>query len=128
MTAMDRILIDDLPVRAFVGVPDAERVVEQELRIDLQLELDLAAAGVSDDFALAVDYAAVARRVIQTVQERPRKLIETVAEDVARVTLAEFPLVRVRIRVRKPAALAEFGARHAAVEIDRPAGVKEPRP
>jgi dihydroneopterin aldolase len=119
---MDRILIADLPVRCHIGVPDTERAEEQELRIDLELELDIRDAAAADDFEKTVDYAGVSDVVKRTALARPRKLIETLAEDIARVALESFTIAGVRVRVRKPSALQVFGAAHAGVEIERRRG------
>lgn len=116
---MDRILIADLPVSCRIGVPDDERADAQELRIDLELELDVRDASSADDFEKTIDYAGVSGLVKRTAAARPRKLIETLAEDVARVTLESFAIEGVRVRVRKPSALKVFGAAHAGVEIER---------
>jgi dihydroneopterin aldolase len=116
---MDRILIADLPVRCRIGVPDAERAQEQELRVDLELRLDVRPAGADDDFGKTVDYASVSRLVQETAAARPRKLIEALAEDLARTILEGFAVETVRAQVRKPSALRAFGASHAAVEIER---------
>ena len=119
---MDRILIADLPVICRIGVPEKERAEEQELRIDLELELDVRAAAADDDFEKTVDYAAVSRVVRRTASERPRKLIERLAEDIARAAFESFAIDGVRVRVRKPSALRVFGAAHAGVEIERRRG------
>jgi dihydroneopterin aldolase len=116
---MDRVLIADLPVRCRIGVPDEERAEEQELRVDLELELDVRGAAAGDDFEKTVDYASVSVLAQRTAGARPRKLIETLAEDLACVVLDGFAVEGVRVRVRKPSALAVFGASSAGVEIER---------
>jgi dihydroneopterin aldolase len=103
-------------------VPDAERAEEQELRIDLELELDVHGAAAKDDFEKTVDYSSVSAVVQRTASARPRKLIETLAEDVAEAALESFAIEGVRVRVRKPSALKVFGAAHAGVEIERRRG------
>ena len=102
---MDRILIADLPVSCQIGVPDEERSEQQELRIDLELETDVRDAAAGDDFEKTVDYASVSGLVQRTAAARPRKLIETLAEDLARVALDSLAIESVRVRVRKPSAL-----------------------
>jgi dihydroneopterin aldolase len=46
-------------------------------------------------------------------------LIETIAEGVAAAVLAEFGTPRVRVLVKKPAALRALGVDYPAVEIER---------
>ena len=51
---MDRILIADLPVSCRIGVPEDERAELQELRVDVELELDIRDASSTDDFEKTV--------------------------------------------------------------------------
>ena len=116
---MDKIVIPDYRISCHVGVPKEEREVPQDVLIDIELQLDLSQAGRADDFALTVDYAEVCRTVTTTVERRPRKLIETIAEEVAEVLLANYPVQAVKIQVRKPGALAHLGIPYAAVVVER---------
>ena len=86
---------------AHVGVPRKERARAQRLEISIRLDLDLRRAAVSEKIGQTVDYAEVHRRVIEVTRERPRPLIETVAEDVARMILCEFKAGSVEVEVRK---------------------------
>jgi dihydroneopterin aldolase len=118
-----RILVPGLPVRARVGVTEAERSAEQDLDIHLELTLDLRSAGERDDLAHTIDYDAVCARVAAVVASREFRLIESVAEACARDLLAAFPRVdEARIQVRKPGALRARGVAYAAVEVTRRRG------
>jgi dihydroneopterin aldolase len=116
---MDLIRILDLPVRCRIGVPAEERASEQELRVDAALGFEIRAAAADDDFSKTIDYAAVAALIQRVAGERDRQLIETLAEDLAAAILCDFPAESVRLTIRKPTALASFGAEAAAVEIVR---------
>lgn len=116
---MDKILIPDFRISCHVGVPREERDVAQDVLIDVELYLDLSQAGRADDFALTVDYEAACKTVAATVERRPRKLIETIAEEVAEVLLANYPVQAVKVTVRKPGALAHRGIPYAAVVVER---------
>ena len=116
---MDAIRILDLPVRCRIGVPDAERADEQELRLDVELAFDCRPAGEVDDFSRTIDYAAVCKRILATAAARERRLIEALAEELAAELLSSFPAETVRLCVRKPSALRGYGAAAAAVEIVR---------
>ena len=62
---MDKIIISDLRLPVIVGTLPEERTRRQEIAIDLELDLDLAAAGRSDDLTDTVDYAEIERRVVE---------------------------------------------------------------
>jgi dihydroneopterin aldolase len=102
----DRISIRGLSAQGVVGVHDWERAAPRELRIDLDLEVDLGTAAASDDLRDTVDYDALASAVRARVAATPRRLIEAVAEDVVAACLAD-PRVRgVVATVHKPGAVA----------------------
>ena len=114
----DRILLNGLRVRGHHGVLPEETRLGQVFVVDLELALDLAAAGRSDDLDRTVDYASLAGRVAELVGGRPRRLLEAVAEDVARLVLADRRVRQVRVRVTKPQAPLPVEA-SVAVEITR---------
>lgn len=116
---MDRILVAELPVHTHVGVTEEERASEQELTVDVELALDLRAAGRSDELRDTIDYERACRMVVAVATSGPFRLIEALAARMAEVLLAELGVAEVLVRVRKPGALSAWGARHAAVEIRR---------
>lgn len=98
---MDRITIADLEVFYRVGVPDAERAQPQRLLLTVELELDFTAAAAGDDLTRTVDYFALSRRLLAFGEGRSWKLIETLAVDLAALTLAEFAAQAVTVEVKK---------------------------
>jgi dihydroneopterin aldolase len=102
-----------------VGVLHHERAHDQPLELDLDLVVDLAAAGGSDDLADTVDYGAVCDGVVATVGERHVALLEALASRVADAVLAlDGRIAAVEVAVRKlrppvPHDLATSGVRIA---------------
>lgn len=117
----DRILLEGLVFFGRHGVLEAERALGQRFVVDLELHLDLAAAGTADDLAATVDYGAVARLARGIVEGPPADLIETVAERLAAAVLAHDARTQaVRVRVAKPdVRLDDLVLAGAAVEITR---------
>lgn len=101
MRISDEIFIRGLRVSCHVGVPDEERAHPQELMIDASFSPSSTAVGLEDDIRRTVDYHAVAVRLEQVAGERPRRLIETLAEELAAMVLDEFPVVSVAITIEK---------------------------
>ena len=93
--------IRGLELKARVGVPDGERADPQRLLFDLRFAATDQSPDLGDEISLTVDYHAVALRVAAIVEERPRKLIETLADDLATSLLSEFGLRWIEITVRK---------------------------
>ncbi|MHB1317340.1 MAG: dihydroneopterin aldolase [Anaerolineae bacterium] len=113
----DQILIRDLLVRGMLGLNDDERVSPQDILINLTLDVDMHAAGASDDIADAVNYRTVTKRVIAYVESAKPYLVEKLATEIAGLCLQHQGVERVRVRVEKPGAL-RF-ARSVGVEIVR---------
>jgi 7,8-dihydroneopterin aldolase/epimerase/oxygenase len=114
----DRILLEGLRVHGRHGVLPHEAELGQVFVVDVELQLDLAPAGRSDDLAETVDYGDLAGRVAALVGGRPRRLLEAVAEDVAALVLADRRVRTVRVRVAKPHAPLPVDAT-VAVEVVR---------
>ncbi len=79
MPAMDRVIVKGLVVRATVGVSEAERATPQRCRVDVELAVDLDAAGQLDDLATTVDYGAVVETLREAAALHTVKLLESLA-------------------------------------------------
>jgi 7,8-dihydroneopterin aldolase/epimerase/oxygenase len=98
---MDAIIIKGLEVDAFIGVSDAERTSSQRLRIDAILTPLAPFSALNDDLGRTVDYHAATQRIVSVVASRPRRLIETLAHDIAVMLVGEFAARRAEVEVRK---------------------------
>jgi dihydroneopterin aldolase len=96
---IDRIHIEQLEIRARVGVPDSERAEPQ--RLVLNLTLWPKRIGPRDDIADTVNYSEVVAALKQLTTQRDYRLIETLGEELAGHLLSRFPLRKVAIEVRK---------------------------
>lgn len=114
---MDIVYLRDLRIPTVIGVFEWERRVRQTVALDLDMAADIARAAQSDDLVDALDYKAVAKRLIVFVEESRFQLVETLAERVAQLVLTEFDVAWVRVRVNKTGAVR--GARDVGVIIER---------
>jgi dihydroneopterin aldolase len=111
----DRITITGLSAHAYHGVYDWEKQRGQTFVIDAVLELDTAPAAAGDDLARTVNYAELAQRLHAVLSGEPVDLLETLAQRLADVCLAD-PLVdAVEITVHKPD--ADLGVPFADVTV-----------
>jgi|AP12_2_1047962.scaffolds.fasta_scaffold18972_2 7,8-dihydroneopterin aldolase/epimerase/oxygenase len=102
------------------GVSDEERSEAQVIELDVELQLDLRQAGLSDDLAQTVDYAEVFELCRAIVEERSFRLLEGMAEQIAAGVLERFHSAeRVVITVRKPGVPLDGIVEHAGVTIER---------
>jgi len=81
------------------------------------MSFDLAAAAASDSIDDTLNYKSVAKRVLAFVEASRFQLVETLAERVAGLVLAEFPVEKVRVTVHKPGAIRH--SRDVGVIIER---------
>lgn len=114
---MDYILIEDLLVRCIIGINEDERREKQDVVIDILLGHDSLKAGRSDDFADAVDYRGIKKRVFTMVEQSEFFLVEALAEAIADICLENPGVIEAQVTVHKPSAL-RF-ARTVGIRITR---------
>lgn len=114
---MDIVYIRDLEIPCTIGVWEWERRVKQTITINLEMATDVRAAAGSDRLEDALDYKAVAKRLIDYVGKSEFTLVETLAEKVAELVLREFKVPWMRVRVNKGGAIR--GATDVGVVIER---------
>lgn len=116
----DQIYLHGMVFDGHVGVPEEERAVVQPIEVDVELMVDLAAAGNTDDLAATVDYGLVYAACRELLDSRSYRLLEAVAETIAGELLRRFALVdAVVVRAKKPGVPIDGEIEHAGVRIER---------
>ncbi len=118
----DRIEVRGLRAHGRHGVLPEERLAGQVFIIDALLDVDTGPAAASDDLADTVDYAATAHRLAAVVSGEPVELIETLAQRLADVCLADGKVSAVEIVVHKPDAPVGLPVADVVVRIRRERG------
>ncbi len=116
-TESDVVFIKGLKVEAVIGVYDWERTITQPLLIDIALETDISKAATSDDVNDALSYKEVCDDVSVWCQELKAKLLEHLAEHIAKKLLANYACHKVTLSVAKPTAIKPADA--VGVQITR---------
>ena len=116
----DRITLTGLRVRGHHGVFPEERRDGQEFLVDAVLHLDTRPAAASDDVADTVHYGELAERLAAVVAGGPVDLIETLAQRLADVCLADPRVTRAEVTVHKPSAPIPLTFTDVAVTVVRP--------
>jgi len=117
--SLDRIGLHGLRVRGYHGVFSRERRDGQDFVVDATLGVDVRAAAAADDLSLTVDYGTLAGRLADVVAGEPVALIETLAERLAAVCLAEPGVQEAEITVHKPQAPVQQEVRDVTVTVRR---------
>ncbi|MBM4122110.1 MAG: dihydroneopterin aldolase [Nitrospira sp.] len=118
----DRVVIERLEFQGHCGVTQEERQVPQPIAVDLALDYPpaaLTAAAATDRLAEAVDYAKVAERIIEIGTQQEFSLLETLAERLIGVIMAEFPITGLTLWVRKVAPPLKYIQGSVGVRLER---------
>ncbi len=118
---MDKIIMKDMQFYGYHGVLPEEQRLGQQFLIDVEMYLELKAAGKSDDLTKTISYADVYRQVREIVTGNKYKLIEALAENIAERLIKDFALEKITVRVKKPQAPIAGAFAYMAVEITRTA-------
>ncbi|MFI5262683.1 MAG: dihydroneopterin aldolase [Candidatus Limnocylindrales bacterium] len=116
----DRIILAAMHFEGHHGVTAGERATAQPFEVDVELMTDLQPAGMEDDLARTVDYAAAFAICREVVEATNFRLLEAIAEGLAHELLRAFPtLIEVIVRVRKVRVPLDGELAFAGVEIRR---------
>jgi dihydroneopterin aldolase len=116
----DLIRISGIKAFGYHGVFETERANGQDFFVDVELEVDLTRASVSDDVKDTINYAEVTDIVVEEITTNPVSLIEKLAGRIAeriKVTFAQ--AARVTVTVHKPQAPVSAQVQDISVTISR---------
>lgn len=99
---MDKIRLTGVQAYGYIGVFPQEKELGQLFTVDVELEMDLSAAGKTDELSSTLDYVAVHRTIIGVFSEKKANLVEHVAERLAEKLLCLSGVKSARIVVYKP--------------------------
>jgi dihydroneopterin aldolase len=114
-----RIALTGLRARGNHGVYDFERAEGQDFVVDVVLELDLSTAAASDDVVDTVHYGELAGRLVAVLTGEPVNLIETLADRLLTVFLADDRVATAEVTVHKPQAPIPHDFTDVAVTMKR---------
>lgn len=114
---MDTLYIKGLKVPTTIGVHSWEQQIKQTLVIDVKADIDLSQLNDSEDLTKTVDYWQAMQHIKQLLNNHSFKLIETVANKIAALLLAEFAITKVTVVVAKPSVAIDV--EQVAISITR---------
>jgi dihydroneopterin aldolase len=114
---MDAIVIRDLRVEALIGIHQREQHVAQTVSFDLEIGIPGATVFKSDKVADTIDYEQVALKIRALATSGHFRLVETLAERVARLLLDDFKAPWVKVSAAKIGILGN--AKFVGVTIER---------
>ncbi|KAG0624794.1 hypothetical protein M758_2G004400 [Ceratodon purpureus] len=116
----DRIMLRGMLFHGYHGVLAEENKLGQKFLVDVDAWMDLSKAGESDEMGDSVSYADIYKQIKAIVEGPPFKLVESVANAIAKALLSAHPSISdVRVKVCKPHVAVEGVLDHLGVEIFR---------
>lgn len=112
-----RILVRDLVLKCLIGIHAHELLAPQRVRINVDMAAVEQAGPLSDDIANVVSYEDVIEGIKRMMAEGHINLVETLAEKIAALCMADERVASVRVRVEKLDVYAE--AASVGIEIER---------
>ena len=116
-----RVFIRDLVLPARIGIHDHEREQAQPVIINVDASVEEAVEGggatTTGTIADVVCYETLTEQIKQVLAGGHIDLVEVLAEEIAARLLTDPRIIRLRIRLKKPEAIAE--AAGVGVEIER---------
>ena len=116
-----RVFIRDLVLPARIGIHDHERAQAQPVIINVDASVEEAVEGADNTkigtIADVVCYETLTKQIKEVLAGGHTDLVEVLAEEIADRLLVDARIIRLRIRLEKPEAIAE--AAGVGVEIER---------
>ena len=114
----DLIKVIGISAKGFHGVFASEQRRGQRFVVDIEITLPL--KNLNDDLSKTVNYAEVAQIAYDQITGKPVQLIETLADNIAKLVLKEFKKVKtVKVIVHKPKAPIALKFKDVVVEVVR---------
>ena len=114
---MDTILIRDLRIEVLIGIHKRERHVAQTVSIDLDIGIPGTTVFASDKVPDTIDYEQVSIRIKALGASGHFRLVETLADRIAKLLLEEFKAPWAKVSVSKIGILPN--AKFVGVRIER---------
>lgn len=115
--ALDIVFIEDLRIDTIIGIYDWEREVKQTIALDIEMAADNKKAAASENIDDALNYKAVAKRMIAFTEESQFQLVETLSERLVAIIMDEFNVPWCRLKLSKLGAVT--GSRSVGVILER---------
>lgn len=100
---MDYIFIQDLVLKARVGVTEPERLCGQVINIDLKVFANLSDGAESDSLSETISYSIIKKKVEKIIAEREFRLLERIGAVIGDDLLEYSAKISVvKVRIKKP--------------------------
>ena len=103
----DQLSVEGLRLQSTLGTRQPESMALQDIVVTFSVCTDLSEPARNDQLAGTLDLASIVKSVRVYVESAAHELIESLATEIARVLLTEFPIQSATVTVRKPGAFRD---------------------
>lgn len=98
----DILYVQGVEVQATIGIEKWEQAIKQKIRFDIEMLADAKHAAATDNIADSINYQVVTTKLITYIEQSKFQLLETLAENCAKLVMDEFNVQGLRLRMSKP--------------------------
>jgi D-erythro-7,8-dihydroneopterin triphosphate epimerase len=99
------IRIKDLLIPTIIGFNPEERINLQDVVVNVEIEVDISAAIISDQEDGIYNYKTITKQIISLVSESKYNLLERLTHEILELILEDQRVIRSKVEVDKPGAL-----------------------
>ena len=91
---MNTISIVDLEITCIIGIHPSERVKQQTLLLDINLDVDIGNSAFADEIDETIDYTIIAEMATKLAVTKKYNLIESFCRDLNNLFLESFQVIK----------------------------------
>lgn len=118
-TILDKIILKGIEIFAYHGAFPEENFLGQRFTVNIEMEKDIRQACINDTLEDTVHYGLVHDDIVNLVKNNKFKLLEKLAEEIAKLIVTKYKLERITVNIEKPNAPINGIFKYVAVEIKR---------
>ena len=120
MSALSKLIIEELEVFAHHGVHEEEKKLGQKFVVSLEIWFEMGKAAVDDKIEYTIHYGELCRRVSAILKSKSYDLIEAAAANLCEQLLLEYPMTRkLKVYLKKPWAPIHQHLASVGIEVER---------
>ena len=97
-----KVIITDLVFNTSIGVHDFEKEKEQQIRFNIEIDINPLLKAAENDLKSIVNYENVINKVKSITHKKHYNLLETLAEDIFTNLFLNKNIMKIKLRIEKP--------------------------
>ncbi|MDH5681216.1 MAG: dihydroneopterin aldolase [Spirochaetota bacterium] len=99
------IRIKNLHLKGIIGIYEQEKLEPQDIVVNVEMDVDVQKAVISDNIADTIDYDGITERITELVAGSEYNLLETLAQKMLDIVMEDYRVLKGRVEVDKPQAI-----------------------